>query len=82
MKNLELSQPKLLGAITPTTEESSESATLLTEIEKYVQEMTVRFITGVEPMSNYDAYLKRLNDLKIKRAIELKQAAYDRLLKR
>lgn len=82
MVNLDLSQARALGAIIPTTDETSESATLLTEIEKYVQEMTVRFITGIEPLSNYDAYLKRLDDLKIDRAIELKQNAYDRFIKR
>lgn len=81
-QNLELSLPKILPAVFPTQEESEESAVIMTEIEKYVEEMTVRFITGVEPMSNYEAYLERLDNLKLDRALELKQASYDRYLKR
>ena len=83
MVNLENAQKHLIPTATfPTIEESSESATILNEISTYVSEMTVKFITGVEPISNYDAFLKRLDQLNIKRAIELEQAAYDRYLKR
>lgn len=81
-KDLDLSLPKLVPAVFPTQEESTEAAVILTELEKYVKEMAVRFITGVEPMSNYDKYLERLDELKLDRAIELKQAAYDRYLQR
>lgn len=69
-------------AITPTSEESEEYANLMASISKYTKEMMIKFITGVEPLDNYDAFVARLKELKIDRALEIQQTAYNRYLKR
>ena len=59
-------------------EESAERAQLLTSIETYAKEMILRFITGAEPLSNFDSYREKLNSLQMDRVLEITQAAYDR----
>lgn len=71
-----------LPPLTPSSEEADELSTLMASIDKYNNEMTIKFITGVESLDNYDAYIKRLKDLKIDRVIEIMQNAYDRYTNR
>ena len=40
--------------------------------------MVVKFITGQEPIENFDAFQARLRQMGIERAIEIEQAALDR----
>lgn len=65
-----------------TEDEAEEFAQLNTSISTYVDEMIVKFITGQESMDNYDSFLAELENRGIKRAIEIKQNAYDRFLER
>lgn len=69
-------------ALTPTAEEYEEYANIMTSVNKYSQEMLIKFITGVESLDNFDAYIERLKDLKVERAMEIQQAAYNRYLNR
>lgn len=62
--------------------ETEEFAQLNTSISTYVDEMVVKFITGQESMDNYDAFIQELENRGIKRAIEIKQEAYDRYKER
>jgi len=64
--------------VTLTVEEATERNELMGEIETYVEEMRLKFITGTESLDNYDAYLETLKSLGMERAIELTQAALDR----
>ena len=68
--------------VTPSTEESSEYASIMNEVNKYVDQMVAKFITGAEPIENYDKFVSQIKKLKIDRAIEIQQAAYDRYIKR
>lgn len=68
--------------VTPTTEEANEMAAILTEVNTYKAEMLVAFITGVEPIENYDSFVQQLKNLGIERAIELKQASVERFYSR
>lgn len=61
-----------------TSEEKSEYAEIITNIETYSQELVSKFIMGAEPISNYDKFVDQQKKMKIERAIELQQQAYDR----
>ena len=50
----------------------------MTEVEKYRDEITASIISGIEPVEMYSQMLDRIKALKIDRAIEIKQAAYNR----
>lgn len=62
-----------------TPEESSELAGILSDITTYRDENVIRFILGSEPIENYDKFVETIKKMNIDRAIEIKQAAYDRL---
>jgi putative aldouronate transport system substrate-binding protein len=64
-----------------TTEETNEYTRIMTDVDAYATEMKLKFITGAEPLSHFDSYVKRLNELKFQRAKEIVQTAYDRLMK-
>lgn len=62
-----------------TPEESSELAGILSDITTYRDENVIRFILGSESLDNYDKFVETIKKMNIDRAIEIKQAAYDRL---
>lgn len=68
--------------VTPTPEESAEYANIMADVNTLVDEMTLKIILGTEPLEAYDKYLEKLNSVKLSRAIEIKQAALERYLKR
>lgn len=63
-----------------TADEGSRIAMLMGDIETYVNEMTIRFITGEEPMSSWDAYLAQIESMNIKEVLSLQQTAVDRYM--
>ena len=67
-----------LPAVTATPEESEELAEMMSDINTYVEEMVVRFITGQEPLANFDGFQNRLQQMGIERAIAIKQAGLER----
>mgnify|MGYP002615509160 FL=1 len=68
--------------ITMTEEETSEYSKIINEITTYRDEMTVKFIVGSESLDNYQSYVSNIENMNIKRALEIKQAAYERFLSR
>ena len=62
-------------------EKSSEYATKATAISTYVDEMFVKFISGTEPIENFDKYVKQLKKLGIEDVLKMKQDAYNAYLK-
>jgi putative aldouronate transport system substrate-binding protein len=61
---------------------TNDQATELADVEKtitdYVKEMIARFVTGDASLDkDWDAYLKTLDSMNIKRYLEIYQAAYD-----
>ena len=77
-KDLDNGRPYQMPMVSPTLDEAEEAATIKTEIDTYVDEMLLNFIQGIEPISNYDAFVAQLHNLKLDRYLELQQAAYDR----
>jgi putative aldouronate transport system substrate-binding protein len=57
----------------------SEMATLQTNIENYVQQNALQFITGSKNLdTEWDSYVKGLEGLGLKRYLEIQQTAYDK----
>lgn len=69
-----------LPPITLTTEESAERTEIMAQVNTYVSEMKLRFITGAEPLDNFDHYVAEVNALGLPNAIQLTQNALDRYL--
>ena len=64
-----------------TVEESTERATLYTDIKNYLETMKAQFITGeLDIDANWDAYLTELDKMGLDRLLEIEQAALDRYL--
>jgi putative aldouronate transport system substrate-binding protein len=55
----------------------NEEATLWTDIDTYINEMRAKFISGQEPLSNFDAYLTTLKTMGMDRLIEIRQLSLD-----
>lgn len=55
----------------------NEAAMLETDLTTYVAEMTANFISGVEPLDNFDAYIDNLKSIGSDRYVEIMQMAID-----
>jgi putative aldouronate transport system substrate-binding protein len=73
---------KLMPPVTLTGDESREFAGVMNDVRTYTQEMTVKFIMGVEPLENFDKFVKTLEGFGIKKALEHQQSALERYNKR
>lgn len=71
-----------LPPISLTAEEGTEFSKIMGDIDTYVNEMVLKFIIGAEQFDKYDQFLKQINNMNIKKAIELQQAALDRYNKK
>lgn len=67
----------VMPPINPSAEDSSELAKILSEVTTYVDEYTVKFVAGQISFSEWETYISQLESLKIDRAIEIYQDAYD-----
>mgnify|MGYP001809929502 CR=1 FL=1 len=64
--------------ISPTPEESTELAAIMTDINTYRDEMTLKFIMGLEPIEYFPQFVDKIKSMNIDRAAELKTAAIKR----
>jgi len=65
-------------AFTYTADELAEFTPLNTDISKYVDEMTTKFVTGDASFDQWDNYVATLEKMGLKRYMEIYKAAYDR----
>ena len=70
------------NGVTLNAEEKEIYSDLYPEIKSYVEEMTVKFIMGLEPIENFDAFLATLNELGVQDVLTAYQTAYDRYASR
>ena len=56
---------------------TDEYSAIFSEVNTYVREQTVAFISGERSLDEFDAYLQTLKDLKVERMIEIYQLALD-----
>jgi ABC-type sugar transport system, periplasmic component len=54
----------------------------MTNVATYVEEMTAKFITGAEPLANFDKYVEQCKKLGIEDIMSIYNDAYDRFNKR
>lgn len=77
-----LVEPYMIKEIWPsftfTNEENNKLAGIATDIEKYVNEMQDKFITGTTPLSEWDKYVKTVESMRLDEYMEINKAAYDR----
>lgn len=66
------------AAVTLTSDEGTEFAQIMGDIDTYMSEMNIKFILGQEPLTKYDDYVKKIKSMNIDKAIKLEQAALDR----
>lgn len=68
---------QVLPAFSLSAEASEARSNLMTDINTYVDEMTLKFITGVTSLDEFDAYLAQLQRMGIEDAIAITQAQYE-----
>jgi len=68
----------MLPLINFTDEEGARTAALMGDISTYFTEMTVKFIIGAKPLSEYDEFVDELYAMNIEEVIGLYQDALDR----
>lgn len=68
----------VLPPITPSSGESEEFSAIMNEINTYRDEMTLKFILGTESLDNFDKFVDAMNQMNLKRAIEIENSALDR----
>ncbi|MBQ8525341.1 MAG: extracellular solute-binding protein [Clostridia bacterium] len=71
-----------LPPITLTMEQQSELISSIDNINTYKAEMQVKFITGVEPLENFDQFREGLKERQIEKYLQYQQEAYERYLSR
>ena len=64
--------------ISPMPEESTELASIMTDINTYRDEMTLKFINGQEPLTNFDKFVTKVKSMNVDRAAALKTASITR----
>lgn len=60
-----------------TNEQQTEATALLADLGTYVTQMEAKFVTGQEPLSNWNKYVDQLKKMGSDRIVELYQNAYD-----
>ena len=73
---------RLPPGITYTVEESLRNAELGSPIYTYVSEMAISFVTGQTPLTQFDTFVSRLNQMGLAELLAIQQAGYDRWRKR
>ncbi|MFS0726238.1 extracellular solute-binding protein [Paenibacillus sp. 1P07SE] len=61
-----------------TPEEQSEVTMMTSDLNTYVRQMEAKFVTGAEPLTNWDNYVDTIKKMGGDRMAEIHQAAYDR----
>lgn len=69
------------NAITLSTD-AQKAVAEIENIGNYISEMTCKFITGVEPLTNFDTYMDNLQKMGIDNLVALYQEAYDSFMNR
>lgn len=72
----------LIPNVTILAEESDRYSEINANIQTYMDEMYLKFLTGEEPIENFDKYIEQLKAFGIDELIAMKQSAYDRWNKR
>jgi putative aldouronate transport system substrate-binding protein len=72
----------VMPPVTMTDEENREFSYIMDSINTFYEEMQLKFIMGIEPISKFDSFVAQIKKMRIDEAIKIKQAALDRYNKR
>ena len=72
----------VLPKIVMNDQESRKYSTIMGDIKTYVEEMRLKFVLGLEPLDEFDAFVSQVESMGIDEAIALKQAALNRYYNR
>ena len=72
----------LMPNVSLTTEQQTELATVIENLNTYKEEMMAKFIMGIEPIENFDEFKAQLNARGVEKYVEYHQQAYDRFMGR
>ncbi|MDO5424579.1 MAG: extracellular solute-binding protein [Eubacteriales bacterium] len=61
-----------------TVEENAEYSNLFADIDTYISENALSFITGAKSLDEFDSFIETVKGMGLPRCVELKQAALDR----
>lgn len=61
---------------------NTEYSTKMTDVETHWQEMLIKFISGIEPIENFDKYIEEMKSMGVDDLIAMKQEAYNNFLAR
>lgn len=71
-----------MPAIVHTTSEAAEITGIMNDIKTYIKEEQVKFIMGKRSIDTFDQFIDQIKNMKIDRAIEIKQNALNRFFDR
>lgn len=71
-----------LPPVSPTPDESKVVSQVMTDVNTYMQEMFYKFVMGQESLTNFDAYVTKIQDMGIDKVIKIYTDALDRYNKR
>ena len=67
---------QILPAFAMSLKDNQSRNEIMRDINTYVNEMTLKFITGVTPLSDFDSYIAQIKKMNLDEAIRLTQAGY------
>lgn len=72
------------GGASLNADEAETVSAIMADINTYVAEMALKFVTGVEELSesSYAAYVENIKGMDLRGAMDAQQAAYDRYMER
>ncbi len=82
LQNQETEKHIYPSGVIKTAEESNEAASITAALQTYIQEMSLKFVTGEESLDNFDKFLADLDNMGLQKLLTIQQAAYDRFLQR
>ena len=72
----------MIPRLTLTPQEATERASIMNDVTTYTEQMTIKFIRGDEPLSNFDKYVSVIKGMNIDQAIKITNKAYERFMSR
>lgn len=72
----------IVPTLTPSVEESSVYADIMSQVDTYLDEMTGKYIMGLIDASEYDTIVENCRRMGIEEVVEIQNAAYQRYLSR
>jgi putative aldouronate transport system substrate-binding protein len=78
----DLPYPRTITGLNFTSEEGTEKATIMNDINTLVSENVVKFIMGEKSFDEYDAFVEQIKAMNIDRVVQIYSDAYARYLNR